>query len=124
MNDTRSVAIVGIGLMGEVFSRRLLDAGFSVIGYDVDPARRARLDEIGGKSVASIADLVEPSRCILISVFSTDQVEDVVENHLLPALGDGSGKIVMCMSTCDPDRVSALAGRVIPRGIRLSLIHI
>ena len=44
MNDTRSVAIVGIGLMGEVFSRRLLDAGFSVIGYDVDPARRARLD--------------------------------------------------------------------------------
>jgi 3-hydroxyisobutyrate dehydrogenase-like beta-hydroxyacid dehydrogenase len=51
-------------------------------------------------------------------VFSTEQVEDVVENHLLPALGDGSGKIVLCMSTCDPDRVAALAGRVIPRGIR------
>jgi len=79
MNDTRPVDIVGIGLMGEVFSRRLIDAGFSVIGYDLDPARRARLDEIGGKSVAGIADLAQPARCILISVFSTDQVEDVVE---------------------------------------------
>jgi len=118
MNDTRPVAIVGIGLMGEVFSRRLLDAGFSVIGYDVDPARRARLDEIGGKSVAAIADLAQPARCILISVFSTDQVEDVVENHLLPALGDGSGKIVMCLSTCDPDRIAALGERVVRRGIR------
>jgi len=51
-------------------------------------------------------------------VYSTDQVEDVVENHLLPALGDGSNKIVLCMSTCDPDRVAALAARVVPRGIR------
>ena len=51
-------------------------------------------------------------------MFNTEQVEDVVENHLLPALGEGSGKIVLCMSTVDPDRVAALAGRVIPRGIR------
>ena len=118
MNDTRPVAIVGIGLMGEVFSRRLLDAGFSVIGYDVEPARRARLDEIGGKSVAAISELARPARCVLISVFNTDQVEDVVENHLLPSLGDGSGKIVMCLSTCDPDRIAALGERVVQRGIR------
>jgi 3-hydroxyisobutyrate dehydrogenase-like beta-hydroxyacid dehydrogenase len=118
MNDTRPVAIVGIGLMGEVFSRRLLDAGYSVIGYDIDPERRARLDEMGGKSVAAIADLARPARCILISVFSTDQVEDVIENHLLPALGDGSGKIVMCLSTCDPDRIAALGDRVVQRGVR------
>ena len=51
-------------------------------------------------------------------MFNTDQVEDVIENHLLPALGDGSSKIVLCMSTCDPDQVAALAARVIPRGIR------
>jgi 3-hydroxyisobutyrate dehydrogenase-like beta-hydroxyacid dehydrogenase len=51
-------------------------------------------------------------------VFSTDQVEDVIENHLLPALGDGSGMIVLCMSTCDPDQVAALAQRVSSRGVR------
>src|SRR6185437_1025267 len=49
---------------------------------------------------------------------NTEQVEDVVEGHLLPALGDGSEKAVLCMSTCDPDRVAALSKRVVPRGIR------
>src|SRR5262245_937878 len=112
------VAVVGLGLMGEVYARRLLDADIPVIGFDIDPARRMRLTEIGGQPVQSLAELARPARCIIIAVFSTDQVEDVVEDYLLPALGDGSGKIVLCMSTCDPDRVAALARRVIPRGIR------
>ncbi len=112
------VAIVGLGLMGEVYAKRLLDAGIPVIGFDIDPARRARLNEIGGRAVNSIAELAAPARCIIVAVFSTDQVADVIENHLLPALGEGSSKIVLCMSTCDPDQVAALAARVMPRGIR------
>lgn len=116
--DERPVAIIGLGLMGEVFARRLIDAGIPVTGTDIDPARRARLGEIGGRPAASIAELAGASRCVLLAVFNTDQVEDVVENQLLPTLGEGSQKIVLCMSTCDPDRVAALAGRVIPRGIR------
>jgi 3-hydroxyisobutyrate dehydrogenase len=112
------VAIVGLGLMGEVYARRLLDAKIPVTGYDIDAARRSRLALIGGKPAESIAALAKPARCIIIAVFNTEQVEDVIENHLLPALGEGSGKIVLCMSTVDPDRVAALAGRVIPRGIR------
>lgn len=104
--------------MGEVYAQRLLDAKIPVIGFDIDSARRARLAEIGGKPVDSIAALARPARCIIVAVFNTEQVEDVVENHVLPALGEGSGKIVLCMSTVDPDRVAALAGRVILRGIR------
>jgi len=104
--------------MGEVYAKRLLDAGIPVVGFDIDPARRARLNEIGGRAVNSIAELAAPARCIIIAVFSTDQVADVIENHLLPALGDGSNKIVLVMSTCDPDQVAALAARVMPRGIR------
>ena len=116
MNDS-PVAVIGLGLMGEVYVRRLLDARIPVIGYDIDPSKRDRLDAIGGGSVESIAELAKPARCIIIAVFSTDEVEDVIEQHLLPALGEGSKKIVLCMSTCDPDKVSALAERVIPRGI-------
>jgi 3-hydroxyisobutyrate dehydrogenase-like beta-hydroxyacid dehydrogenase len=114
----RPVAIIGLGLMGEVYAQRLIDAGILVTGFDIDPARRARLAEIGGRPANTIAELAGLARCVLVAVFNTDQVEDVVENHLLPALGDGSNKIVICMSTCDPDRVSALANRVTSRGIR------
>jgi 3-hydroxyisobutyrate dehydrogenase-like beta-hydroxyacid dehydrogenase len=117
MNDS-PVAVIGLGLMGEVYARRLLDARIPVIGYDIDPSKRDRLDAIGGRSVDGIAELAKHARCIIIAVFNTDEVEDVIEQHLLPALGEGSKKIVLCMSTCDPDKVSALAERVIPRGIQ------
>jgi 3-hydroxyisobutyrate dehydrogenase-like beta-hydroxyacid dehydrogenase len=112
------VAIIGLGLMGEVYARRLIDAKIPVTGFDIDSVRRTRLVEIGGRPANTIAELAKAARCIIIAVFDTEQVEDVVENHLLPALGEGSNKIVLCMSTCDPDRVAALAKRVVPRGIR------
>lgn len=112
------VAIIGLGLMGEVYAQRLIDANIPVSGFDIDPARRARLAEIGGRPAESIADAAKPARRIIVAVFNTEQVEDVVENHLLPSLGDDSDKIVLCMSTCDPDRVAALAKRVTARGIR------
>ena len=112
------VGIVGLGLMGEVYARRLIAAGIPVAGFDIDPVRTARLAEIGGRPARSIADLAKSTRCMILAVFNTEQVDDVVEKELLPALGDGSGKIVLCMSTCDPDRVAALASRVVPRGIR------
>ena len=112
------VAIIGLGLMGEVYAQRLIDAKIPVSGFDIDPARSARLAEIGGNPASSIAELAGTARCIIVAVFNAEQVEDVVERQLLAALGDGSGKIVLCMSTCDPDRVAALADRMIPRGIR------
>ena len=112
------VAIIGLGLMGEVYAQRLLNAGVAVTGFDIDPARRARLNAIDGSAADDIAALAKSARCIIVAVFSTGQVADVIENHLLPALGEGSGKIVLVMSTCDPDEVAALAERVMPRGIR------
>jgi 3-hydroxyisobutyrate dehydrogenase-like beta-hydroxyacid dehydrogenase len=112
------IGIVGLGLMGEVYARRLIDARIPVTGFDIDPVRRARLAEIGGRPASSVPELAKPARCVIVAVFNTEQVEDVIENLLLPTLGDGSEKIVLCMSTCDPDRVAALAKRVIPRGIR------
>jgi 3-hydroxyisobutyrate dehydrogenase-like beta-hydroxyacid dehydrogenase len=118
MSEFKPAAIVGLGLMGEVYASRLLRTGIPVVGFDIDPARRQRLDAIGGRSVASISELARPARCVLLAVFNTDQVEDVVDNHLMPALGDDSQQIVVCMSTCDPDRVSALGKRVASRGLR------
>jgi 3-hydroxyisobutyrate dehydrogenase-like beta-hydroxyacid dehydrogenase len=112
------VAIIGLGLMGEVYAQRLIDRKIPVTGFDIDPARRTRLTEIGGRPTSSIAELADSAHCIIVAVFNTEQVEDVLENHVLPALADGSNKIVLCMSTCDPDRVAALADRLIPRGIR------
>jgi 3-hydroxyisobutyrate dehydrogenase-like beta-hydroxyacid dehydrogenase len=35
-----AVGLIGIGLMGTALARRLLDAGYRVIGFDIASARR------------------------------------------------------------------------------------
>lgn len=115
------VGVIGIGLMGEVFARRLVAAGFGVVGFDIDPTKTARLNEFGAHAAASIADVARAARPILLAVFDTNQVEQVVEQEILPALGQAArhaDKIVLCTSTCDPDRVAALAERVESKGLR------
>ncbi len=115
------VGVIGVGLMGEVFARRLVGAGFSVVGFDVDAAKSARLHAFGAHAAASIADLTRAARVIVLAVFNTDQVEQVVEQEILPLVGQQAGKpgkVVLCTSTCDPDRVAALAARVVPRGLK------
>ena len=111
MPDTQPVGLIGIGLMGEAFAERLIGAGLSVVGYDIDPAKAARLATLGAQPAASICDVAERCDPILLAVFSTDQVEEVVEHGILPALGDNSSKVVLCASTCDPDRIAALGAR-------------
>jgi 3-hydroxyisobutyrate dehydrogenase-like beta-hydroxyacid dehydrogenase len=100
--------LVGVGLMGEVYAERLIAAGFGVIGFDIDAERTKRLAQIGGRT-GSIADVARQCDPIVLAVFSTDQVEDVIEHGLIPA---AAGKIVICTSTCDPDRIAALGTRV------------
>jgi 3-hydroxyisobutyrate dehydrogenase-like beta-hydroxyacid dehydrogenase len=108
MSSTTPVGVVGIGLMGEVYVRRLVAAGFDVVGYDIDAAKAARLSEIGARA-GSLADVARDCEPIVLAVFNTEQVEEVVERALIPA---AAGKIVLCTSTCDPDRIAAFGDRV------------
>src|SRR4051812_21327585 len=111
MTDGRPVGVIGIGLLGQAFVHRLRSAGFKVMGFDVDPAKNARLAELGGKPVQSVADLAQRCDPLVLAVFSTDQVEAVVESEVLPALGEGSGGNGPCGRTCAPEGIAALRGR-------------
>ncbi len=108
MVEQSPVGVVGLGLMGDVYTRRLLAAGINVIGFDVDAEKNRRIAQLGART-AALADIARDCDPIVLAVFSTDQVEDVVEHALLPA---AAGKIVLCTSTCDPDRIAALGDRI------------
>jgi putative dehydrogenase len=108
MASSTPVGVIGLGLMGQVYTCRLIAAGFSVVGYDVDAAKMKRIAELGARS-GSLADIARDCEPIVLAVFNTDQVEDVVEHTLIPS---AAGKIVLCTSTCDPDRIAALGARV------------
>ena len=116
---TKAVGLIGIGLMGTALARRLLDSGYQVVGFDVDPAKRAALETMGGETAASVAEVAERCQRSLIAVMTIGQVEQVVEGPggLLDAGTIGAPGIAMCTSTCEPDRIEALAVRTAARGL-------
>ena len=116
------VGLIGCGLMGSACARRLMQAHFEILAYDVDKAKLAAIAETGARPAASITELVTACDTLVIAVFNTDQVEEVIEGPggALDALrGQKSGRVLICVSTCDPDRLAALAARVAPRGAQL-----
>ena len=114
MNNT-PVGIIGTGLMGSACARRLIAAGHAVTGYDVDAAKAPAFAALGGQTAASIAALARDCNTVVLAVFNTDQVEVALESPdgLLAARPAGLPPLTaICVSTCDPDRIAALAQRL------------
>jgi len=114
------VGVIGCGLMGTACAQRLVRARFEVLAYDVDKTKLAAIAAAGARPAASVAEMVAACETLVIAVFNTDQVEQVIEgaDGVLHAMGKETSRILICVSTCDPDRLAALAGRVGHRGAR------
>lgn len=114
------VGVLGTGLMGTAVARRLVAAGHEVLAYDVDPAKRAAVSEFGAKPEATAAVVIAGCEVNVVCVFDTAQVEAVIEGPGggLDAIAQGGtgARIFVVTSTCDPERLAALAQRVAPRG--------
>jgi len=117
------VGVIGAGLMGTAVAGRLLEAGFEVLAYDVDANKRDAIARIGAKAQATPSVVIAAAAVNVICVFDTGQVEDVIEgpNGGLDAIAQGgtAERIFVVTSTCDPDRLAALAGRVQDQGAQI-----
>jgi putative dehydrogenase len=63
-----TVGIVGLGIMGGSFAQNLVAAGWRVIGYDIDPARRRAMARLGVDIAADAADVARKARTIITSL--------------------------------------------------------
>jgi 3-hydroxyisobutyrate dehydrogenase-like beta-hydroxyacid dehydrogenase len=89
---------------------------------DVEPGRREVLAGLGGRAVESVAEVGRLCERIVLAVFNTEQVEDVVEGSggLLSVAAPGAGaRIVINLSTCIPERIVALRQRTRELGLAL-----
>jgi 3-hydroxyisobutyrate dehydrogenase-like beta-hydroxyacid dehydrogenase len=113
--DRRPVGVIGMGLMGNACAKRLLAAGFEVLGFDTDARKLAAFKASGGRAARSAAEIADACDRVVIAVFDTDQVEETIEGPggLLATRPAGAPALTaICVSTCDPDRISALAARL------------
>jgi 3-hydroxyisobutyrate dehydrogenase-like beta-hydroxyacid dehydrogenase len=74
---SRSVALVGLGIMGSAMAANLAKARFRVEGYDVVPSRRSALARAGGTAVSAVEDL--KASVIITSLPSAQALHDVAE---------------------------------------------
>ena len=89
------IGMVGLGVMGRNFALNMADRGFSVAGYDKDPAQAGALGkESAGAKVQGMTDIREFTaslrrpRAILILVPAGPPVDSVIQD-LLPNLEKG-----------------------------------
>jgi L-threonate 2-dehydrogenase len=104
-------------LLGTACARRLLAAGFEVHGYDVDAGKREALAGLGARAAASVAAIVQACRSLVLCVFDTQQVRQVVE-EIGAALHPSEPRAVICCSTCDPDELAQIAEAAQKRGLQ------
>lgn len=117
------IGVIGAGLMGTAVTQRLIGAGFEVLVYDIDAAKREAAGKLGASAQASAGAVVAACEIGVLCVFSTEQVEEVIEGPggalEVMAQGAAGARIFIVTSTCDPDGLAALAGRVAARGAHL-----
>jgi putative dehydrogenase len=64
----RTVGIIGLGIMGSAFAKNLIDAGWRVIGYDIDLRRRRALARAGVEIAAGAGQVAAAAPMIIVSL--------------------------------------------------------
>jgi len=101
-NAIQRVGVIGLGRMGLPMARHLLDAGFEVAGFDLDPARGALLAEGGGIAAASAREVASYSQAVLVMVADDAQVKAVTLEPVGVLTGLQPGGVVIIASTVKP----------------------
>ncbi|MDP6344754.1 MAG: NAD(P)-dependent oxidoreductase [Alphaproteobacteria bacterium] len=79
MNQQRQrIGFIGLGLMGQAFTRRLTARGYAVTGYDLVAEKIEQAAGHGVAPAATAAELTAASDLVLLCVTSTDAVEAAV----------------------------------------------
>jgi 3-hydroxyisobutyrate dehydrogenase-like beta-hydroxyacid dehydrogenase len=114
--DGWDVGLVGLGLVGRALAHRLSLAGYAPLGFDRSDQANAAFVQSGGQIADSLADLRERCACVVLAVFDTAGVIEVVEgpNGLLASR---ALRALIDCSTGDPDALQALAGRMAARSV-------
>jgi 3-hydroxyisobutyrate dehydrogenase len=96
------LGFIGLGLMGTAMSLRLLEKGFAVNVWNLEPERVGPVVDAGATAKASPAEVTAASDIVLMCVLHTKAVEQCVFGSDGIAATASATKILIDHSTIDP----------------------
>jgi 3-hydroxyisobutyrate dehydrogenase len=112
--STPRIGVIGLGNMGGRITRRIVDSGQQVTGYDPVPGRAAHA---GAIEAASIAEVTHAADHLLLSLPDTPVIEKVVLGDDGVLANCRAGQIVLDLSTAEPSSTVKLHAAFAERGV-------
>jgi 3-hydroxyisobutyrate dehydrogenase len=109
MTRALRLGFIGLGLMGSAMTLRLLEKGWSVNVWNLEPERAAPVVAAGAVARETPQDVTASSDIVLMCVLHTDAVEQCVFGPRGIAGAANKDKILVDHSTIDPAKSRAFA---------------
>lgn len=111
------LGVLGVGLMGKPIARNLKESGYEVAVYDKDAAPVRELEAAGLMAAASPKELMERSDVVVDVLNDTVALEKVLSQPEGLLEGVNGPKVVIDMTTSDPEHSTAIGTRLKGRGV-------
>jgi 3-hydroxyisobutyrate dehydrogenase len=110
------IGVAGLGRMGSAIAARLIDVGHEVTVWNRTADKVKPLAAAGAKSAASPAQLATAVEAIVTILTNREAIAAVYEGPTGLLAGDVKAKLVVEMSTVQPETEAALADKVRAKG--------
>lgn len=106
------IGFIGIGIMGEAMVRRLLDLGFSVTVWNLEPERLETVVPHGAVAAETPAAVAAASDIVMLCVLHMAAVERCILAEDGVAAAGAGPTLVIDFSTADPDGTREVAAKL------------
>ncbi len=104
-----SIGFIGLGLMGQAFTKRLVAADYAVTGFDIATEKVEQATKHGVIAATSSAEVTSKSDVVLLCVVSTDAVQGAVFGSGGVVESASADKVLVDHSTTIMENTKAMA---------------
>ena len=117
--DQAKLGFIGLGNMGSRIAQRLLDHGYVLVAYDIDPAKAEAVAGKRGFAAKNIQELASTVDVVLSCLTNDEAARSVYTGAEGVFAGARPGTVVLEMSTISPDTSRELHSLGARRGIEV-----
>ena len=111
------VGLIGLGTMGSRMAAALVEAGHTVLGWDIDRGAEDRASAIGAQIQKSPGEVAEGAEVVLMSLPAPADVATVVTGPDGLLTRAGKGLVIVDLSTVDPGSTQEMAAAAREKGV-------